>query len=121
MTPQGESLSPVLVIIYLDHSFKDVLMNIPPPKDREKKTTITGSYAHDVDFISTFTFLIIISLQSEKRSEESTHPCVTKLSFFKLNNFPLKTLLAAVCSKYMFLISRVFFKSIFNCVSCVNI
>ncbi|GFR67651.1 very-long-chain enoyl-CoA reductase [Elysia marginata] len=35
-TPQGDSLSPVLFIIYLEHALRDIRTNISPPTDIER-------------------------------------------------------------------------------------
>ena len=51
-TPQGDSLSPVLFVIYLEAALRDLRHNLPqrPPEDINMPHYI--AYADDVDFIS---------------------------------------------------------------------
>ena len=52
-TPQGDSLSPVLFIIYLEHALKEVRETFPEPKTKfEEHIPNEIAYADDVDFIS---------------------------------------------------------------------
>ncbi|GFS07037.1 very-long-chain enoyl-CoA reductase [Elysia marginata] len=51
-TPQGDSLSPVLFIIYLEHALRDIRTNISPPTDIERLLPREFAYADDVDFVS---------------------------------------------------------------------
>ncbi|GFR75486.1 retrovirus-related Pol polyprotein LINE-1 [Elysia marginata] len=51
-TPQGDSLSPVLFIIYLEHALRDIRTNISPPTDIERLLPREVAYADDVDFVS---------------------------------------------------------------------
>ena len=52
-TPQGDSLSPVLFVVYLENALREVRSNIPRPTTG-KGTSLPGevAYADDVDFIS---------------------------------------------------------------------
>ncbi|GFR76113.1 retrovirus-related Pol polyprotein LINE-1 [Elysia marginata] len=51
-TPQGDSLSPVLFIIYLEHDLRDIPTNISPPTDIERLLPREVAYTDDVDFVS---------------------------------------------------------------------
>ena len=51
-TPQGDSLSPVLFIVYLEHALKKVRTTLPRPIVKyEKEIPNEIAYAGDVDFI----------------------------------------------------------------------
>ena len=51
-TPQGDSLSPVLFIVYLEHALKEVRTTLPRPIVKyEKEIPNEIAYADDVDFI----------------------------------------------------------------------
>ena len=51
-TPQGDSLSPVLFIVYLEHALKEVRTTLPRPIAKyEKEIPNEIAYADDVDFI----------------------------------------------------------------------
>lgn len=51
-TPQGDSLSPVLFIIYLEHALKEVRTIIPPPRSKyEEQLPREIIYADDLDLI----------------------------------------------------------------------
>ena len=51
-TPQGDSLSPVLFTIYLEHALKEVRPTLPRPTSSfEEKIPNEVVYADDVDFI----------------------------------------------------------------------
>ena len=51
-TPQGDSLSPVLFIVYLEHALKEVRITLPRPIVKyEKEIPNEIAYADDVDFI----------------------------------------------------------------------
>ncbi|KAK3758783.1 hypothetical protein RRG08_054759 [Elysia crispata] len=51
-TPQGDSLSPVLFIVYLEHALKEVRTTLPRPIVKYKKGIPNEiAYADDVDFI----------------------------------------------------------------------
>ena len=54
-TPQGDSLSPVLFIIYLEAALREVIANLPPRPvhDTDLGLPLLLGYADDVDFIST--------------------------------------------------------------------
>ena len=66
-------------------------------------------------------FHIIISLQREKRSGESTHPFLTPCFIFLNELITPSTLISSVCSQYMFMTTCRLFPLIFNCISCVII
>ncbi|GFR69585.1 hypothetical protein ElyMa_005635600 [Elysia marginata] len=52
-TPQGDSLSPVLFTIYLEHALKEVRPVLPKPSTPlEKVLPIEIAYADDVDFVA---------------------------------------------------------------------
>ena len=52
-TPQGDSLSPVLFTIYLEHALRDVRNILPEPKNPYlKEIPNEVAYADDVDFIA---------------------------------------------------------------------
>ena len=63
-TPQGNSLSPDLFIIYLEYALKDVRMNI----DIEKILPRQIAYADDVDFIK-LEFVQTLSAKSSQTSQ----------------------------------------------------
>ena len=51
-TPQGDSLSPVLFIVYLEHALKEVRTTLPRPIIKyEKEIPNEIAYADDVGFI----------------------------------------------------------------------
>ena len=51
-TPQGDSLSPVLFVVYLEHALKEVRTTLPRPIVKyEKEIPNEIAYADDVDFI----------------------------------------------------------------------
>ena len=51
-TPQGDSISPVLFIVYLEHALKEVRTTLPRPIVKyEKEIPNEIAYADDVDFI----------------------------------------------------------------------
>ena len=51
-SPQGDSLSPVLFIVYLEHALKEVRTTLPRPVVKyEKEIPNEIAYADDVDFI----------------------------------------------------------------------
>ena len=51
-TPQGDSLSPVLFTIYLEHALKEVRPTLPRPTTSfEEEIPNEVAYADDVDFI----------------------------------------------------------------------
>ena len=51
-TPKGDSLSPVLFIVYLEHALKEVRTTLPRPIVKyEKEIPNEIAYADDVDFI----------------------------------------------------------------------
>ncbi|GFS15030.1 endonuclease-reverse transcriptase [Elysia marginata] len=52
-TPQGDSLSPVLFTIYLEHALKEVRLVLPKPSTPlEKVLPREVAYADDVDFVA---------------------------------------------------------------------
>ncbi|GFR72738.1 endonuclease-reverse transcriptase [Elysia marginata] len=60
-TPQGDSLSPVLFIVYLEHALK----NIWKIKTLYTQNTLELAYADDVDFVSTTEFVNVEIIQKE--------------------------------------------------------
>ena len=51
-TPQGDSLSPVLFLVYLENALKEVRTILPRPTNELEKTLPTEiAYADDVDFV----------------------------------------------------------------------
>ncbi|GFR78453.1 very-long-chain enoyl-CoA reductase [Elysia marginata] len=52
VTPQGDGLSPVLFIIYLEHALRDIRTNISSPTDIERLLPREVAYADDVHFVS---------------------------------------------------------------------
>ena len=59
------------------------------------------------------------TLIPRKKSKKSNHPCQNYALFFLNELLTPSTCMAAVCSQYRFLITRRFFPSHFNSVSCV--
>ena len=52
-TPQGDSLSPVLFVVYLEHALKEVRTTLPQPTtELEKFLPREIAYADDVDFVA---------------------------------------------------------------------
>ena len=52
-TPQGDSLSPILFVVYLENALKEVRPLLPlPVTESEKTITNEIAYADDVDFIA---------------------------------------------------------------------
>ncbi|GFR85961.1 endonuclease-reverse transcriptase [Elysia marginata] len=60
-TPEGDSLSPVLFIVYLEHALK----NIRKIKTVYTQNTLELAYADDVDFVSTTDFVDVETIQKE--------------------------------------------------------
>ncbi|GFR64605.1 very-long-chain enoyl-CoA reductase [Elysia marginata] len=60
-TPQGDSLSPVLFIVYLEHALK----NIRKIETLYTQNTLELAYADDVDFVSTNDFVDVETIQKE--------------------------------------------------------
>ncbi|GFR93923.1 RNA-directed DNA polymerase from mobile element jockey-like [Elysia marginata] len=60
-TPQGDSLSPVLFVVYLEH----VLKNIRKIEILYTQNTLELAYADDVDFVSTTDFVNVETIQKE--------------------------------------------------------
>ena len=52
-TPQGDSLSPILFVVYLENALKEVRPLLPQPVTESEKTIPNEiAYADDVDFIA---------------------------------------------------------------------
>ena len=52
-TPQGDSLSPILYVVYLENALKEVRPLLPQPVTESEKTLPNEiTYADDVDFIT---------------------------------------------------------------------
>ena len=52
-TPQGDSLSPVLFVVYLEHALKDVRKSLPTPQTVfESHLPLEITYADDIDFVT---------------------------------------------------------------------
>ena len=51
-TPQGDGLSPILFIIYLERALKDARNKAPPKPIEDKNISSEAIYADDTDFIS---------------------------------------------------------------------
>ena len=52
-TPQGDSLSPILFVVYLENALKEVRPLLPQPVTESEKTFPNEiAYADDVDFIA---------------------------------------------------------------------
>ncbi|GFS09780.1 reverse transcriptase-like protein [Elysia marginata] len=60
-TPQGDSLSPVLFIVYLEHALK----NIRKIETLYTQNTLELAYADDVDFVLTTDFVDLETIQKE--------------------------------------------------------
>ncbi|GFR58988.1 reverse transcriptase-like protein [Elysia marginata] len=60
-TPQGDSLSPVLFVVYLEHALK----NIGKIETLYTQNTLELAYADDVDFVSTTVFVNVETIQKE--------------------------------------------------------
>ncbi|GFR63541.1 very-long-chain enoyl-CoA reductase [Elysia marginata] len=60
-TPQGDSLSPVLLIVYLEHALK----NIRKIETLYTQNTLELAYADDVDFVSTIDFVDVETSKKE--------------------------------------------------------
>ncbi|GFS17489.1 reverse transcriptase [Elysia marginata] len=60
-TPQGDSLSPVLFIVCLEHALK----NIRRIETLYTQNTLELAYADDVDFVSTTDFVDLETIQEE--------------------------------------------------------
>ncbi|GFR85234.1 reverse transcriptase-like protein [Elysia marginata] len=60
-TPQGDSLSPVLSIVYLEHALK----NIRKIEPIYTENTLELAIADDVDFVSTTDFVDVETIQKE--------------------------------------------------------
>ncbi|GFS24703.1 hypothetical protein ElyMa_003422400 [Elysia marginata] len=73
-TPQGDSLSPVLFIVYLKHALK----NIRKIETLYTQNTLELVYADDVEFVSTTDFVDVETIQKE-------------LTDFRLNVYTNKT------------------------------
>ncbi|GFR97492.1 very-long-chain enoyl-CoA reductase [Elysia marginata] len=82
-TPQGDSLIPVLFIVYLEHALK----NIRKIETLYTQNTFELAYADDVDFVSTTDFVDVETIQKDLEDFRLIPTKLNKYSFKKTEKF----------------------------------